>query len=158
MNKQDLVTLKLRPALQECHQHKMRLHAAWEEAKDYPAIADQAVQDLNELQIRTLDQLVLRFGKLQDAIGSRLLPAMLQLLEEWHDNEAFVDKLNRAEKLGILPSVEQWIALREIRNQTAHEYPEHPEIVVANLRHLVGQVPKLEQVHALLETAANARI
>jgi len=33
---------------------------------------------------------------------------MLQLTQEWHDSEPFIDKLNRAEKLGMLPSAEQW--------------------------------------------------
>jgi hypothetical protein len=51
--------------------------------------------------------LVFGFGRLQDAIGTRLLPAMLQLTQEWRDNEPFIDKLNRAEKLGMLPSAEQ---------------------------------------------------
>jgi len=35
---------------------------------------DEAVQDL--------DQFVLRFGRLQDAIGARLLPAVLRVLQE----------------------------------------------------------------------------
>ena len=36
----------------------------------------------------------------------------------------------------VLPSAEQWHLLRELRNQTAHEYPEKPELVLANLSHL----------------------
>ncbi|WP_137890796.1 hypothetical protein [Ramlibacter sp. 2FC] len=108
-------------------------------------------------QVRTLDQLVFRFGRLQDAMGTRLLPALLQLTQEWRDDEPFLDKLNRAEKLGMLPSAEQWQLLRELLNQTAHEYPSQPELVRANLRRLVAQVPTLEQAHAQLAAAAQQR-
>ncbi|MBW2187698.1 MAG: hypothetical protein JRG71_15340, partial [Deltaproteobacteria bacterium] len=75
------------------------------------------------------------------------IPATLQLVQEWKDHEPFLDKLNRAEKLGILPSVEQWQLLRELRNQTAHEYPDQPERVRANLRMLIAQVLVLEKAH-----------
>jgi hypothetical protein len=91
MNKQVSINLKLRPALQECQLYQMRLHAAWEEAIDFPAIKDGTIQNLTEEQIRTLDQLVPHFAKLQDAMGVRLLPAALHILQEWHDNEAFID-------------------------------------------------------------------
>jgi hypothetical protein len=158
MNKQERIEFKLRPALQECWLHQTRLHAAWQEAINFPAIKDIAIHELNDAEVRTLDQLVFRFGKLQDAIGSRLLPAILQILQEWQEHEAFLDKLNRAEKIGLLPSVDKWLLLRELRNQTAHEYPEHPEVVIANLRHLVTHVPMLEQSFLHLAGAANARI
>lgn len=149
MNSQQIVEFKLRPALQECAQHRLRLHSAWEEGR---------ADGFTDAQVRTLDQLVFRFGKLQDAIGTRLLPALLHLVQEWRDNEPFLDKLNRAEKLGMLPSVEQWQWLRELRNPTVHEYPDQPEIVLANLQRLVAHVPMLEDVHGQLARIAEDRI
>lgn len=136
----------------------MRLHAAWEEATNFGPLKEPSVAEFTEEQVRTLDQLLFRFGKLQDAIGTRLLPATLQLVQEWRDNEPFLDKLNRAEKLGILPSVEQWQLLRELRNQTAHEYPDQPELVRANLRRLVASVPVLEEAHKQLAEFAESYI
>lgn len=152
MNSQEIIALKLNPALKECRQHQLRLHAAWEEAASFKHFKAKAaaVGEFTDEQVRTLDQLLFRFGKLQDAIGTRLLPATLQLVQEWRDNEPFLDKLNRAEKLGILPSVEQWQLLRELRNQTAHEYPDQPEIARENLRRLIASVPLLENAHQQL--------
>lgn len=158
MNAQEIIEFKLRPALLECEQHRLRLHAAWLEASTYPALTDSAPGGFTDGQVRTLDQLVYRFGRLQDAIGVRLLPALLQLVQEWRDNEPFLDKLNRAEKLGMLPSVEQWQRFRELRNQTAHEYPDQPGIVLANLRRLLDCVPMLEEAHGRLVLAAEERI
>jgi hypothetical protein len=128
VNVKEVVEFKLRPALRECEQHRARLHSAWLEAVSYPELAEGSTGEFTERQVRTLDQLLFRFGKLQDAIGMRLLPALLRLVQEWRDDEPFLDKLNRAEKLGMLPSAEQWQWLREMRNQTAHEYPDQPEI------------------------------
>jgi len=90
-------------------------------------------------------------------MGTRLLPALLRLTQGWHDSEPFLDELNRAEKLGMLPSAEQWQMLRELRNQTAHEYPAQPELILANLRLLVSHVPLLEQAYAQLARAAQKR-
>ncbi len=145
MNNQEIITLKLQPALRECELHQLRLNNAWKEAVTFKALKENSEIELTEEQIRTLDQLLFRFSKLQDAIGTRLLPAALQLVQEWRDNEPFLDKLNRAEKLNILPSVDQWQLLRELRNQTAHEYPDQPDIVRSNLRQLITNVPVLEK-------------
>lgn len=139
--------------------HLQRLHQAWLEAGEFAPLKEDAgaTLPLSDEQVRTLDQLVFRFGRLQDAMGTRLLPALLQLTQEWRDDESFLDKLNRAEKLGMLPSAEQWQLLRELRNQTAHEYPSQPELVRAHLRRLVAHVPLLEQAHAQLAAAALQR-
>ena len=158
MKTQELVNFKLQPALSECQLHRKRLHQAWLEAIDFDALTDATVATLTDDEVRTLDQLVFRFGRLQDAIGTRLLPALLQVVQEWRENEPFLDKLNRAEKLGLLPSAEQWQLLRELRNQTAHEYPEQPQLVLENLRHLVAHVPMLEQACQQLTDAAQQRI
>jgi len=158
MTNQEIIVLKLQPALKECEQHLRRLHAAWEEAVTFTALEEKSVTDLSDEEVRTLDQLLFRFAKLQDAIGTRLLPAALQLVQEWQDNEPFLDKLNRAEKLGILPSVEEWQLLRELRNQTAHEYPDQPEMVRSNLRQLIAKVPVLEEAHSQLTTWCQAQV
>ena len=157
MTADELVELKLKPALQECGQHVRRLLAAYEDARVFPALQPGQHTALTDEQVRVLDQLVFRFGKLQDAMGLRLIPALLRLVQEWRDAEPFLDKLNRAEKLGMLPSVNTWQRLRELRNQTAHEYPNQPERVIDNLRHLVAEVPALAGVYEALRSYARER-
>jgi uncharacterized protein with HEPN domain len=44
-----------------------------------------------------------------------------------------LDKLNRLEKIGVLPSVQRWQELREIRNRFAHDYPEGDDMKAAVL-------------------------
>lgn len=158
MNYREIVDFKFNPALAECDQHQRRLHNAWLEAKEFSPLQEGSIEELNESQVRTLDQLLFRFGRLQDAIGTRLLPATLQMVQEWHDREPFLDKLNRAEKIAILSSVEQWQLLRELCNQTAHEYPDQPDLVRANLRLLVSQTPILEQIYTHIAAWGKAHI
>ena len=35
-----------------------------------------------------------------------------------------LDRFNRLEQLGWLPSADEWLELRRIRNEFAHDYPE----------------------------------
>lgn len=158
MNRQQLIQFKLQPALAECLLHRKRLQQAWQEAVHFAVFNQASTLSFNDDEVRTLDQLVFRFGRLQDSIGTRLLPALLQVIEEWHDHEPFLDKLNRAEKLGLLPSAEQWQLLRELRNQTAHEYPNQPRLVVDNLHRLVQHVPALDRAFQQLAAAAQQRM
>ena len=56
------------------------------------------------------------------------MPAVLELAQEPGELTAFIDKLNRLEKIGAIPSAEAWLKTREMRNQFAHDYPDDPEI------------------------------
>jgi hypothetical protein len=150
----DTLRDKLEPALQECQLHQQRLHAAWQELMQSQCLQ---ADSLTESQVRVADQMVYRFGRLQDAMGTRLLPALLQIMQEWQDEQPWIDKLNRAEKLGLLPSAEAWMLLRELRNQTAHEYPLQPDVVQLNLRRLAQHVPQLEAALQLMQTHARQR-
>ena len=78
-------------------------------------------------------------------------------MQEWQDNEAWIEKLHRAKKLGLLPSADTWMLLRELRNQTAHEYPLQPEVAQMNLRRLCHHVPDLEASLATLQEHALKR-
>ncbi|SDK73915.1 hypothetical protein SAMN05192555_10168 [Franzmannia pantelleriensis] len=68
-----------------------------------------------------------RFCRLQDTTGDKLLPLWLRALGE--KTGAVVDNLDRAEKLGVLASADQWLTIRQIRNQMIHEYIESAEVL-----------------------------
>ncbi len=85
-----------------------------------------------------------RFGRLQDTLGQKLLPAWLKVLGE--QPTSFIDNLNKAEKLGILPSVEEWMRLRELRNQMVHEYIDDDKIFFNALKLAHASVPLIKKV------------
>ncbi|MBF0137145.1 MAG: hypothetical protein H7833_15320 [Magnetococcus sp. DMHC-1] len=157
MNQKYIDEAKIESALQECLIHRSRLHGAWQEAALFMSMPTTTDIPLDEMQIRVLDQVVYRFGKLQDTLAMRLLPALLRGVAEWQEKQTFLDRLNRAEQLGVIPSAEGWLRLRELRNQLTHEYPEHSGMVMAGLRLLMDHVPVLEAVHDQMVTWKKAR-
>lgn len=82
-----------------------------------------------------------RFARLQDTLGDKLLPALLAAAQERVSTN--VDNLDRAERLGWLPSTEQWIAMRRLRNQMVHEYIEDLTILASALENANSLLPTL---------------
>lgn len=73
-----------------------------------------------------------RFGRLQDTVGDKLLPLLLTALGE--KASAAIDNLDRAERLGLLESADEWMSMRNLRNQMVHEYIEDPVILSSALQ------------------------
>lgn len=82
-----------------------------------------------------------RFGRLQDTVGDKLLPLLLTALGE--KSSAAIDNLDRAERLGILKSADEWMTMRHLRNQMVHEYVEDPVILSSALQTGHDFVPAL---------------
>lgn len=73
-----------------------------------------------------------RFSRLQDTVGDKLLPTWLNALGE--QTGAAIDNLDKAEKLGVLASADQWLEIRQLRNQMIHEYIEAIEVLTNALQ------------------------
>lgn len=82
-----------------------------------------------------------RFGRLQDTVGDKLLPLLLVALGERLSST--LDNLDRAERLGLLTSVEEWMIMRSLRNQMIHEYVEDPGLLANALQTGHSFVPEL---------------
>ena len=70
-----------------------------------------------------------RFGRLQDTLGDKLLPQLLMALGE--RTASAIDNFDLAERLGFINSVNEWMTMRNLRNQMVHEYIEDP-VLLAN--------------------------
>ena len=103
-----------------------------------------------------MDQFILRFTKLQDTMGSRLFPAILQYLTEQFEDRPMLDKLNRLEKLGFIDSVEKWQTVRNIRNKFAHDYPDDPDKNAAQLNLAFESVSDLYAMLSIVSTKLKA--
>ena len=84
-----------------------------------------------------------RFGRLQDTLADKLLPALLSALGE--QVGAQLDNLDLAERFGYVASAELWFAMRQLRNQMVHEYIEDPAILASALQSGHDFVPMLIQ-------------
>ena len=95
-------------------------------------------------QLRVLDQAAYRFTKLQDSMGQKVLPAILDLAQEPISSEAtFAEKLNWLERMGVLPSAEAWKKLRVAGNAIAHEYPDDPEMRASTINQFLDGAAQL---------------
>ena len=82
-----------------------------------------------------------RFGRLQDTVGEKLLPLLLTALGE--KPSAVIDNLDRAERLGLIKSADEWMTMRNLRNQMVHEYIEDPVVLSSALQTGHAFVPTL---------------
>lgn len=99
-----------------------------------------SLPDDPDLAERT-DAFVARFGRLQDTLGDKLLPALLRALGE--RTGPVIDNLDRAERLALIPSAERWMEMRKLRNRMVHEYVEDPALLAEALERGHAFVPQL---------------
>ena len=132
--------------LTQCETHARRmLWAKNEVSGKFPLSADK-LRDLEGATVAALDQFISRFAKLQDGMGAKLLPAVLEMTKEQGELNAFLDKLNRLEKIGALPSVEEWLNMREMRNAFAHDYPDDSELQAVTLNRAFVAADRLVEI------------
>ena len=124
--------------LEQCERHAARLQWAMTSLSKHFPLTVERLGALNDMDIAVLDQFSTRFAKLRDSMGAKLFPALLELTKEQGDLGAFLDKLYRLEKIGAIPSSEEWLLLREVRDEFAHDYPEDPAIQAAMLNRAYG--------------------
>ena len=82
-------------------------------------------------------------GKLQYALGEKVFTSLLEILGESTDSKSYIDKLNKLEKLEILPSVAWWQDLRKLRYILVHEYPDDPTFIADNLNTAFTQTKRM---------------
>jgi len=143
---QDVPQHRLLDAWRECQRHRHFIDYALSSLERSLPLTGERLALLSDAEIQSLDQFVLRFGKLQDAIGARLLPSVLLYLQEPYEDRPMLDKLHRLEKLGYIEDSEQWQALRMLRNRFAHEYPDDPDKNAAILMLAIESVLSLKNI------------
>ena len=109
----------------------------------------------NPEEAERVEAFVGRFGRLQDTLGDKLLPVYLNALGELPGSA--VDNLDRAERWELIPSVDDWLTARKLRNQMVHEYIEDPEVLASALQSGHEFVPTLLLVAENLIAAMKKR-
>lgn len=138
---------QLQRTMAECEVHRKRLARAHGKiAALFPASAE-TLQTLDDAQVDTLDAYLYRFTKLQDVMGQRLFPQTLDLLAENTRGMVLIDQLNRLEQLGALPSAQQWLELRQLRNTLAHEYSDDKDRLAEGINTAFASLQVIDRIY-----------
>lgn len=133
--------------------HAMRMEISLSKIKSLMPIKETDLLIFTDKQFEPLEMIIGRFAKLQDMIGSKLFPFILELYTmESFENKPFRDILDKLEKKEILPSAQWWIDMREIRNHAAHEYPDNPELMCKNLNDAIIAAGELLEYWTFLKS------
>ena len=106
-------------------------------------LTETNLSQVTPIELALFDQLIYRFSKLQDSMGSRLFKQLLEALEEDISGLPFIDILYKLEKLNLISNTKDWIVLRQIRNTVSHECPFFKEVQMEELNLLPEEVVKL---------------
>ena len=156
LNKEDFLD-KLNQSIAVCQMHYQRMLFARNRTIRIFPLNIVSYQELTDEQISYTDQLIYRFSKLQDTMGNKLFPLILEGLQEDLENLAFIDILSKIEKLGIIDDSKQWLILRETRNVVTHEYPFQLDQLIDGLNQLIEQVNVLSKIWKDIEGYARQR-
>ena len=100
-----------------------------------------------------IEAFVSRFARLQDNLGAKLLPSYLQAVGERQNT--LLGNLDKAERLGLIESADNWMTMRKLRNQMVHEYIQEPSILLDALNAGFTFVPQLISTSKKLQQAVN---
>lgn len=149
---------KLEETLAICELHHQRMMFAFKNLEKYWPLTEFNFSQISAIELALFDQLIYRFSKLQDSMGTRLFKQLLEVLEEDISGLPFIDILFKMEKLNLIDNAKDWITLRQTRNTISHEYPFYKEIQIEELNLLPEEVEKLSAIWSKLKEYAQKRL
>ena len=130
----------------ECDKHVQKIQIAKQYLNEIMPFSVEGYAQISDIHASFVDQLIFRFSKLQDTIGESLFPAILILAQEYVKSKTFIDILNRIEELEIVTK-DQWLELREVRNEISHEYSFNVDDVVVGINDIFNRSVDLIKIY-----------
>jgi len=148
---------RLNEAILLCKIHLDRMNFAWEKIGVHFPLNKERYLQLEPETLSFFDQLIFRFSKLQDSLGGKLFPAILENLGEEIKGLPFIDRLVKLEELNVIPNADEWMMLREIRNLVTHEYPFIADEVIEGLNLLSKHLQLISAIFKQVEGYCNLK-
>ncbi|MDK9693226.1 MAG: nucleotidyltransferase domain-containing protein [Sulfurimonas sp.] len=139
--------LVLQKYFSECDRHIQRINEAYDSIKNFMPITALEYTMLDKAQVQALDQYLFRFAKLQDTLGDKIFKHIVSNYEENTSSLPFVDILNKLEKSEYIFSAKEWMNLRKIRNNIAHQYDDEPEEMSQAINEIVSNKDVLLKIY-----------
>jgi hypothetical protein len=123
------------------HRTAARLRRSLGKVTALSPLTPQVVEGLDPDQQDTVDAFLKRFEQLADLVGLSLFKGLAILEQEDVAHLSRRDLADLMEKLGIIPSAEDWSRVAVLRNRLAHGYPNDPARQASRLQEAVDLTP-----------------
>jgi len=128
----------------------------YEALKDYKLLIDNLLKEKNiydqfifnslkPQEKAILDAYLKRFSSIQDFLGAKIFALLLDVAGI--NSSKMSEVLYYIEKEEIIDSLENWIELREVRNELEHDYPEELEEALIDLKFCIENFYKIESYY-----------
>ncbi len=146
---------RLAHIIKEANAHLLRMEEAFAklaEKYNFPLDENNFLRLLED-DLPLADQIIYRFSKTQDTIGAKLFRSFM-IAQGDNPNQPFLDILNTLEKSHIL-MVEDWFALRDLRNEIAHNYDDDKDKSLNIINNVYQYKNKLKKIITAIAKSAN---
>ncbi len=150
----DIATIKLEKYFRECEKHIQRIDEAYDDMKNIIPLSVEKYINLSKDEVQDIDQFLFRFSKLQDTMGDKIFKLIFQKYEGTSQAIPFIDMLNRLEKLGCITSAKEWMHLRKLRNEVAHQYDDEAEEMTQAINALLFQKEIIKTIFGKLKSCS----
>jgi len=150
--------IKLQKYFQECEKHLLRLEQAYGEIKNILPLSHRQYGHLQDEEVKNIDQFLFRFSKMKDTIGDKIFKIILEDYNPDFQKLSFLDFLHELEKREIIASAQDWIILRKVRNNIAHQYDDEPEEMSQAINDIFAQFITLKQIFENLKNKYKVKI
>ncbi len=144
--------LALDKYFKECGKHIQRIEEAYSDLEPIIPLSAQKYIELNKQEVQALDQYLYRFSKLQDTMGDKIFRMLVKQYQQSEQQLPFIDMLNTLEKLKFISSAKEWVYLRKVRNDIAHQCDDLPEENSRAINHILQQKAIIIGVFAQVES------
>ena len=106
------------------------------------------VEQLDDESLETWESFAARFSRVSEMFLGKYLRTIILMNDPGYDGRTVRDYLNQGEKLGLINNTDTWMAIRELRNISVHDYSE--EDISAFFNRLKYECPHLLAIKNLL--------
>ncbi len=153
--KNTVLYARIADSIAECEIHLSHIDEAVHDLQSSLPMTEDMYEHLNKNDIRILDQLIYRYTKFQDKMGSSLIKNIAVYLEGDNRKRTFIDMLNILEKHEIIESVQEWDKLRELLNTLTHEYDKDTSRQIEIINEVVASLTDLKKVFITIKSIVN---
>ena len=120
MTKRDLLKAQLKETSEQLNSANQIFIRTYDEVKNLDLTKYEEITDINWETLKDIETLTARFARLSDIFVQKFL-RLIDTLELTNEG-SIIDRINRAEKRGLIKSAESTLAMRDLRNDISHDY------------------------------------